>query len=67
MDSIIRRPPVLVIPGAYEPPKAAKEHTTYIACRVPSQSKFITKYFPYKENKILLFVDCVYQISNVMT
>ena len=27
--------------GAYELPKAAKEHETYTACRVPSQSKSI--------------------------
>jgi len=31
----------LVKPGAYEPPKAAKEHETYTACRVPSQSQLI--------------------------
>ena len=30
-----------VCTGAYEPPKAAKEHETYTACRVPSQSKLI--------------------------
>ena len=38
--------------GAYEPPK---EHETCTTCRVPSQSKFITKYCPYKESEILLF------------
>ena len=38
---------------AYELPKVAKEHE--IICQVPSQSKFIAKYFPYKENEILLF------------
>ena len=31
----------LVSPGAHEPPKAVKEHATYAACQVPSQSKFI--------------------------
>ena len=41
--------------GAYKPPKAAKEHETCTICRVPSQSKFIAKYFPYKESEILLF------------
>jgi len=29
----------LAKPEAYEPPKAAKEHETYTACRVLSQSK----------------------------
>ena len=43
------------ISSLYEPPKAAKEHATYTACQVPSQSKSITKNFPYKESKILLF------------
>ena len=40
--------------GAYEPPKAAKEHETSI---VPgaSQSKSIGEYFPCKESKTLLF------------
>jgi len=28
-----------MLPGAYEQPKAAKEHETYAACQVPSQSK----------------------------
>jgi len=28
-----------IITGAYEPLKAAKEHETYAACWVPSQSK----------------------------
>jgi len=32
-------------PGAYEPPKAAKEHATYAVRRVPSQSKFKTHYY----------------------
>jgi len=27
--------------GAYESPKAMKEHETYTTCQVPSQSKFI--------------------------
>ena len=40
-----------VFPGAYEPPKAAKEHETDTVCRVPSQFKSIAKYFPYKESK----------------
>ena len=44
-----------VIPGAYEPLKVGKEHETYAACRVPSQSKLSTDYFPYKETKIMLF------------
>ena len=35
-----------------EPLKVLKECT---ACQVPSQSKLIAKYFPYKEGKILLF------------
>ena len=30
--------PMYVLSGAHEP---AKEHTTYAACQVPSQSKFI--------------------------
>ena len=38
--------------GAYKPPK---EHETCTTCQVPSQSKFITKYCPYKESEILLF------------
>ena len=46
---------VFVTSAAYEPPKAAKEHETYTACQVPSQSKSIAKNFPYKESKILLF------------
>ena len=33
-----------IIPGAYEPPKAVKEHKTYASCQVPSQSKFIGHY-----------------------
>ena len=37
--------------GAYELPKVAKEHETYSTCQVP------TKYFSYKESKILLFED----------
>ena len=41
-----------VLPGAYELPK---EHETCTTCRVPSQSKFIAKYCPYKESEILLF------------
>ena len=40
--------------GAYEPPKAAKKHETCTICQAPSQSKFIVKYFPYKETEILL-------------
>ena len=40
---------VYTIPGAYGPPK------DHAICQVPSQSKFITKYFLYKENEILLF------------
>ena len=44
-----------LVPGAYEPPKAVKEHETCTTCRVPSQSKFIAKYCPYKESEILLF------------
>jgi len=32
---------VYEVPGAHEPPKVAKEHATYAACQVPSQSKFI--------------------------
>jgi len=44
-----------VIPGAYEPLKAAKEHETYTACQVPSQSKLFVDWFPYKETKISLF------------
>ena len=40
---------------AYESPVAAKEHETYIICRVPSQSKSIAKYLPYKESITLLF------------
>jgi len=31
--------------GAYEPPKAAKEHATYTVHRVPSQSKFKPHYY----------------------
>ena len=31
----------IIVAGAYEPPKAAKEHETYTVCRVPSQSKLI--------------------------
>jgi len=31
--------------GAYEPPKAAKEHATYAVCQVPSQSKFKTHHY----------------------
>ena len=46
---------ILQAPEAYEPPKVAKEHETYTICRVPSQSKFIAKHFPYKESEILLF------------
>ena len=45
----------VVIAGAYEPPGAVKEHETCTTCQVPSQSKFIAKYFPYKESDILLF------------
>ena len=41
------------VAGAYEPPK---EHETFIACWVPSQSKSIAKYLPYKESNVLLFV-----------
>ena len=31
--------------------KAVKEHETYTACLLPSQSISIIKYLPYKENK----------------
>ena len=44
-----------MFPGAYELLKAAKKHETCTICQVPSQSKFIAKYFPYKESEILLF------------
>ena len=33
----------------------AKEHEICTICQAPSQSKFIAKYFPYKESEILLF------------
>ena len=45
----------VVLPGAYEPPMPAKEHETCTIFQVPSQSKFIAKYFPCKESEILLF------------
>ena len=51
-----------MLTGAYEPPKAAKEHATYTACRVPSQSKLIASYFPYKESTISLF-EALYKIA----
>ena len=57
----VRKPASRMKPGAYEP----KGHATYTICRVPSQSKFIAKYFPYKESKILLF-ETVYGL-HVMT
>ena len=42
------------------------EHETYITCRVPSQSKSIAKYFPYKESNLkIAYVVC--QISNIVT
>ena len=41
---------------------AAKEHETYIICWVPSQSKSIAKYLPYKESIILLF-EVIYGLS----
>ena len=37
--------------GAYEPPK---DHETFTACWVPSQSKPIANYLPYKESNISL-------------
>ena len=53
---------MLCMSGTYELPKAAKEHETCTTCWVPSQSKFIAKYCPYKESEILLFeavyMDC---------
>ena len=39
-----------VCTGAYELLKAAKEHEICTTYQVPSQSKFIAKYFPYKES-----------------
>ena len=48
---LYEKPPI-VISGAYEPPKERKACTI---CQVPSQSKFIAEYFPYKESEILLF------------
>ena len=33
-----------------------QEYEISIACRVPSQSKSIAKYLPYKESNILLIV-----------
>ena len=35
---------VCIETGAHEPPKAVKEHETYVSCQVPSQSKFIDYY-----------------------
>ena len=49
---------LLISSGAYEPPK---DHETCTTCWVPSQSKFIAKYFPYKESKILLF-EAIYRM-----
>ena len=46
--------------GAYAPLKATKEHETCTICQVPSQSKFIAKYFPYKQSEILLF-EAIYE------
>ena len=48
-----------------EPMRAAKENETCTTCQVPSQSKFIAKYFPYKESEILLF-EAVY-VTHVIT
>ena len=48
----------MIAPGVYKPPK---EHETYTACRVPSQSKSIASQFPYKESTISLF-EAVYEI-----
>jgi len=46
-----------------ELPKAVKEHETYAACQVPSQSKLITNLFPYKEGKIFL-LEATYKIMH---
>jgi len=45
----------VVTAGAYEPLKATKEHETYAACRVPSQSKL------FLETRISLF-EAIYGI-----
>ena len=43
-----------LLTGAYEPLKVAKEHETYAVYWVQPQSKSITKYFPYKESKMII-------------
>jgi len=46
-DGLTPAAKVVLLSGAYEPPKAAKEHATYAVHRVPSQSqsKFKTHYY----------------------
>lgn len=46
---------VLMLSGAYGPPKAAKEHVTCIACWTSSQSKPFARYPPYQEGITFLF------------
>ena len=48
----------LVCPGAYKLPKVAKEHETYAACRVPSQSKLLVSIY-----KMSLF-EAIYGIAH---
>lgn len=46
---------VLMLSGAYWPPKAAMEHVTCIACWMSSQSKSFARYPPYQESITFLF------------
>ena len=51
-----------MLSGAYELLKAVKEYETYLAGWMPSQSKTITEYLPYKESITLLF-EAVYELQ----
>ena len=49
----------LVVPGAYEPPKAAKEHAITMYTWVPSKYKFKPARFPHKGSAHLLVVSVI--------
>ena len=44
--------------------QAAKERVPYIACLVPSQSKSIAKYLPYKDSIILIGIGSRIEIAH---
>jgi len=53
-----------MLSGANKLPRVAKEHETWTAYQVPSQSKSNANKLPYKESKILLLQNCVIPVTH---